>query len=298
MRLVEELNGSLDHPWRAGFVDVARVRSQPIDLLCLRELTEDLLLVIDYAERFESETVSVMKAALAIAEDRPSRRVQLVLISRRKSELWDRIGRNNKEIGAFIDSGGLDFVELSPLAEELHTREAVFKSAYEAFERHYGELRPLEAAPNLEPVAFEDALLIHMASLSLYHRELDPIGLSEETLLHWVLSRERRLWNEMVDGKGLPASLRDSPIEQAAAYLTLITLSEGITSRQDAVEHLQVCPELRGVDGPTLGQIAQIFHELYPGPAWANGVTPDLVGTYLLSESSDEFVSSVFAQID
>lgn len=298
MGIVESLNGSLDRPWRAGFLNLPHIRTTPSDLLCLRELNEDLFLVVDYAERFENEITAIMNTTLAIAADRPDRRVCLVMVSRVHSELWRRIAVDNREIGEFVGATPLDVRELSPLGDDLAIRRKVFETAYASFETHFKEERPLQSEPNLTPEDFKDVLLIHMAALSLHQGDLRPDELTQEKLLRWVLDRERRLWNEMVDGKGLPRALRGAPMEQAATYLTMVTLAEGITLRQTAIQHLENCPELNGLDAPTLGTIAEIFHELYPGPGWVNGVTPDLIGTFLLNITDDAFIGNIYANIN
>ena len=77
----------------------------------------------------------------------------------------------------------------------------------------------------------------------------------------------------------------------------MICLNEGVTSRDRVIALLGNCPRLGGVDAPTRGSIADIFHELYPGPGWVNGVTPDLVGTYLLAMTDDDFISA-YGRID
>jgi hypothetical protein len=53
-----------------------------------------------------------------------------------------------------------------------------------------------------------------------------------------------------------------------------------------------------GLPNPTLSAIADIFRELYPGPAWVNGVTPDLVGQYLLRVAEDEFLDEFDGDLD
>ena len=133
--------------------------------------------------------------------------------------------------------------------------------------------------------------MIHAAAMFASTGDLDPALTTREHILELILKRERRLWNEVIKEKGLPDGLKDQPIQQAAAYLTLVSVNEGITSKDRAAELLENCSRLVGTDAILRGDIAEIFHELYPGPGWVNGVTPDLVGAYLLAQSEDDFVT-------
>ena len=295
MRLVEILEEEPGRPWHAGFLDPTKVRSDPEALKCFRDLPGDLLFVIDYAERFEPEVRSVLKASLELADVQPPRRVRVVLISRRHSELWRQIAIKDKEIGDFMDESRFSQFEPLPLGRDKSTREAVFNDAYAAFAKHFDEDRPLEERPDLDRRGFAEALLIHMAALSLYQREVNARDISEETLLDWVLTRERRQWNLLIESREkLPPVLKGAPVEQAAAYLTLVSLGGGIRNRDQALASLKNCPLLEGLDAPTLSALAEIFHELYPGPGWVNGVTPDLIGTYLLSVTEDDFIQNLY----
>ena len=118
-------------------------------------------------------------------------------------------------------------------------------------------------------------------------------------LLGTILGRERRLWNQAVmDRSGLANTLRDAPIRQAAECLTLVSLNEGVASRDRTSALLGACPRLAGLDAATLGAIADIFHELYEREErddWARGVTPDLLGTFLLRETDDGLLRNLFS---
>lgn len=299
MDLVETLNGETGRPWNAGFLDPVKLRRDPDALSGFDRLPGDLLFVIDYAERFEPEVRTVLKASLALGREEPPRRVRVVLISRRHSDLWREMAKDDTEIRDFMGKAGFSQFEPSPLGQEKATREAVFDHAYAAFAEHFAEERPLAERPNLNQKGFEEAILIHLAALSLYRREIPAREVSEEALLNWILDRERRQWNRLIEDRAekqrLPAALAHAPVEQAAAYLTLVSLGgEGIRGPDEAVASLKKCPLLEGQPAATLLALAQIFHELYPGPAWINGVTPDLIGTYLLSVTQDSFIQHLY----
>ncbi len=133
--------------------------------------------------------------------------------------------------------------------------------------------------------------MIHAAALYFRRHDGKDGVANRDDILAAILERERRLWNQTIRArKDLPEAICDAPIEQAAAYLTLVSLNEGVANRDRTITLLGNCSRLSGLDSPTIGQIADIFHELYPGPDWVNGVTPDLIGTYLLSQSDVELM--------
>jgi len=134
--------------------------------------------------------------------------------------------------------------------------------------------------------------------LSLYRGPVKADEVSEETLLDWILVREKRHWNKMIENRGLPRTLENAPVEQAAARLTLVSLGDGIRNRDQAISNLEGCPLLKGLDAPTLAAVADIFHDLYPGPGWVNGLTPDLIGAYLLNVTDDDYIRDLYARID
>jgi hypothetical protein len=298
MQLAQVLNDKMDRPWRAGFLDMAALRADPRALLCFYHLPGDLLFVVDYAERFEAEVRAILKATLALADAGAERRIRVVLISRRESELWQSIADSDMDIGDFMAGGGFTRHEPPPLGREASAREPIFDHAYAAYEDQFGEKRPLARRPNLSGQRFEEAILIHMAPLALHQGEMDAGDVSEEALLDWVLARDRRHWDETIDNRGHSSALKRAPIQQAAAYLTLVSVGAGIRNRDEAVAGLRNCPLLSGLDGPTLSAVAEIFHDLYPGPGRVNGVTPDLVGTYLLNATDDNFIRGLYERIE
>jgi len=298
MQLTHELN-TADGNWAAGFVDLPAFRTRPELPLLFADVPRDLLLVIDYAERFREEVVAVAAATVALAEFRQDRRVRLIFVARREADLWTEIRRDDRHVGEFLDGGGMTKMALEPIAEDTAGRLAVFREAVQSFARHYGRSPPESAEePDLSAPEFADVLLTHAVALFHVLGKVPAKPLQRDDILGAIVERERRLWNETAVAKRLPAGLRGAAIQQAATYLTLISLSEGVASRMRAIALLGNCPYLAGVDAPTRGLVADIFHELYPGPGWVNGVTPDLVGTYLLAVSDDDFIIEAFGAAD
>jgi tetratricopeptide (TPR) repeat protein len=190
-------------------------------------------------------------------------------------------------------------LNLRPIAADLESRRKVFEDAFASFAKHFGKKMPVGVTPDLSAAELEDAFYIHAAALLAYRGELDrDLPVQRKQVLELIMKRERLLWNDTVVGHpDLPDALSGEPIEEAATQLTLASLNDGVT-RERAVSLLASCANLVGIDAPVLGKIADIFHLLYPGPVSVNGVTPDPVGTFFLSEAADNLVAEAAAKLD
>ena len=49
-----------------------------------------------------------------------------------------------------------------------------------------------------------------------------------------------------------------------------------------ALDLLSRCPALAGQGADTIVRLADLFHDVYPGPAWLNPIQPDLLGEALM----------------
>ena len=314
-RFAREFIRSLKHEMGdhliGGFVDTTAVSARPDDLSGFLDVRGDVLMIVDYAERFHDAVALLLHATLAMEQKlKPGfeRRIRVILISRSSTEVWDRMGSRYPQIALFRArlNGGLEICPLAPLAETREERNIAFTAAYEAFDAyfttHWTDIhsRPMpHPLPDLSDDAFKDVLLIHLAALAIWHDGAQVGDVSRDNLLGWLLSRERNAWDRLLDDRGLDATLQGPPIEQVATLLTYVSLGgEGISGRSRAVELLKACPLMDGLPNPTLSAIADIFRELYPGPAWVNGVTPDLVGQYLLRVAEDEFLDEFDGDLD
>lgn len=311
-RFVRELIRSLKADGATGdFVDPVTVSARPDDVAGFLDIRGDVVLAVDYAERFREVVALLLLTAIAMEQAHSAgqeRRIRIILISRSNTELWANLGNDYPLIGMFRArfAGAWEDRPLAPLAEAVVDRNAAFVSAYRAFDEHFVEhwpeieSRPLpDTLPDLFDDTFKDALLIHLAALALWHEGAQVGDVSRDRLLDWLLGRERRAWNQQIADRGLSRDLQGPPIEQAAALLTYVSVGgEGIGSRARATELLKACPLLNGCSAPTLSAVADIFRELYPGPAWVNGMTPDMIGQYLLRVTDDEFLDEFDDDID
>ncbi|NQW11881.1 MAG: hypothetical protein HQ481_18620 [Alphaproteobacteria bacterium] len=302
---IKQLEGENSGTVIGGFVNANTIAANPDALSGFLDVKEDVIFAVDYAERFRDVVAWLLHASIAMRnglKKNRERRIRVVLISRKQTETWDGLRVDYPMIERFLSSlaGGLETVPLSPIAEALQDRQTAFDAAFRAFDEHLrhiwreGKPTPLPSPrPDFSDTSFEDALLIHLAALAIWHEGEGIEPISRDSLLRWLLDRERRAWNRCLDDRRMDSVLKPHPIEQAAVLLTFVSLGgQGIQDRSRAIELLGTCPLLAGETPATISAIADIFRELYPGPAWVNGVTPDLLGQYLLAIADDEFLDA------
>ena len=106
---------------------------------------------------------------------------------------------------------------------------------------------------------------------------------TEDDVLGFLLARERRHWSRAAAALGLPPALRsDAVLGEAAALLTLASQQGAIATAADARAVLRTGALLGDQPAALLDRIAEIFRETYPGTGHVGGVTPDLLGDYLI----------------
>jgi hypothetical protein len=116
---------------------------------------------------------------------------------------------------------------------------------------------------------------------------------SEQELLDFAIRREQAFWDEGISEAGAPA-LRGRPIAQAAA---VATLAGRVADLQQAMQLMAHAPLLKGQPVAVLEAAAELFHRLYPGQAWLEGVQPDILGEHLIGHSleTDPALIQVFS---
>jgi hypothetical protein len=72
---------------------------------------------------------------------------------------------------------------------------------------------------------------------------------------------------------------------QAAA---VATLAGSAATRSEAIKLLRKAPLLGGQSAAVLGNVAELFHRLYPGEKWLHGIQPDLLGEHLVERAIAE----------
>ena len=261
--------------WRAGFLAIdgaAIVAGQP-----LRELELPSLVVLDYAELKRPELRELLLQALSRADGPP---IRLVALARSRGDWWLDLARSGQGIGDFVVGPATSTKTLPPLAGTEEERRHGFEHAAQAFAAKLD----LEAPPTPDDLGeehYERALFIHLAALSGVLG--NEVG-SRRDLLDFALRREQRFWDEGMVSAGLE-ELCGRPVAQAAA---LVTLGGSVASREAAIELIAKTPLLAGQPAAATAAVAEMFHRLYPGERWLEGVQPDLLGEHLIYRVGQE----------
>jgi hypothetical protein len=248
-------------------MDAAAIRAgQP-----LHELNLPTLIVLDYAELKRAELRELIGQALSRSSGSP---IRLIALARSAGDWWLDLARSDRGIGDFIVGPAAAVTTLTPLAESEAERRRAFEHAAAAFATRL-ELKPPPIADNLAEQHFERALFIHLAALS---GVLGQKTESRRDLLDFALRREQRFWDEGMASVGLD-QFRGRPVAEAAA---LLTLGGSIDDRETAIELVSKAPLLAGQTAAANSAVAELFHGLYPGERWLEGVQPDLLGEHLI----------------
>jgi hypothetical protein len=262
--------------WRSGFLHRGQ-ESQAIAALSVREPT---MIVVDYAETRRRELCALLAWALNRDSGQPAR---VVALARRQGDWWQDLATESAAIGAFIRGPAATALALRPLANAVSERATVLEAAAAVFASRLGRNVPaqLDSQADLSAEHFELVLLLHLAALALV---LGTSLRDDSELLDFALDRERGIWNSAIEAAGLPG-MRGPAVQQAAA---LVTLAGKLDTREDAITLLSRAPALGGQPATAVSAIADLFHTLYPGDGYIEGVQPDLLGEQLLRRQLPE----------
>jgi hypothetical protein len=100
----------------------------------------------------------------------------------------------------------------------------------------------------------------------------------DQSILDYVLRRERRFWSFQTEANALLTGLEDG----LAQAMAVITLGGGAIDRRHARDILREIPLLRDHSEIELRGIATILHETYPGQKWIEPILPDLLGEHFI----------------
>ncbi|WP_328990212.1 hypothetical protein OG394_28635 [Kribbella sp. NBC_01245] len=258
--------------WYAGFLVApnGRPESWPIDLA---RRQGDLLVVIDYAETRRQDVVDLLAEAVKGRQGR----VRLVLLARARGEWWDEICRTHGTVGDLLTGPATTVNRLGPLVPQPADRPEVVAAAAQRFAELVGT-EPTPTDQSFAAADFERVLFLHLAALQAAMGGGDE---SAQGLLDAALRREQALWDDGARAISVPW-LIGRPLRQAAA---LVTLAGQVSTSTQAVELLRNCPLLADQPNAVLDDVAELFHRLYPGPNWLEGVQPDLVGEHLVAQA-------------
>lgn len=279
-----------DNAWFAGFVNIKAFLDHAEADEFLAEFSSPLFIVVDYAERNEAVVTRLLKLSRVRAQSDQKLVTRIVLLSRKRSELWTQLFEHDAEL-AQLDSNALADVPLLPIPAEQNVDE-IFDAAYRCFCTHLKK-DPETFDPDLSGLLRggqgADIGLVHMAALVA---ALDPDEMrvgknyrpTEEKVLDFLLARERRHWVKTAEARGFPAGLGHIDVLRDAATLITFTAQEAsIESAEHARNILRKSTLLEGCNEPELHLVTNLFRDLYPGDGHVNGVTPDLLGAYLVS---------------
>lgn len=280
-----------DNAWFAGFVNIKAFLDHDEADEFLAEFGSPLFIVVDYAERNEAVVTRLLKLSRVRAQSMQKLVTRIVLLSRKRSELWTQLFEQDAEL-AQLDSNALADVPLPPIPAEQNVDD-LFDTAYRCFCTRLKK-EPEVLDPDLSSLLQEgqgaDIGLVHMAALvaALAPDEM-RVGKNyrptEEKVLEFLLARERRHWVKTAEARGFSAGLGHIDVlRDAATLITFMAQEASIESAEHARNILRKSTLLEGCSEPELQLVTNLFRDLYPGDGHVNGVTPDLLGAYLVSK--------------
>ena len=157
--------------------------------------------------------------------------------------------------------------------------ESSFLSLVESYAKKLGLEVSKPGEVDLRAGHFAYALFLHIAGLAAAVG--DPAK-EEETLLSFVLKRERRNWRANLDGEQLAG---DVDVATVGQVLTLVTLAGGVSGTAEARRLLERAPKLAGLAPPKRDRLIDLLHRLYPGERYLEPIRPDLLGEHLVDQA-------------
>lgn len=288
-RICADLAGG-DDSWRAGFADPGRTRDASLP-------QAPLFAVFDYAEH-APDLIGAYIARLQRHQERRELRapVRVLLIARSLGAWW-----HDRLLGQVEDTAmlGGEMVKLEADRFTLETRLQHARVAFEAFSA--GLDQPSEFPDGLDAYAasLDRPLAIHIAALLAAGGDrsfLDQPGpAAQDNLLGELLHRESRRWRRY----GRTPDGNDSDFltfEAGKEALAIATLTAPTLSHFRDL--LQVSATFAGTDSERRTTIAEVLHDLYPGPprpiepdgapeTRLAPVEPDLLAAYLLATTRE-----------
>jgi len=290
VELCAHLNGySTGNHWIAGFVKVERFQDDLEAYDVLFATSKPLLIVLDYAERQSAIVTELLRRSRQRGLDNPRTTTRIVLVARRRSEVWEQIFRHDEELSK-LKRSSLEDMHLCAVTEA-HDIDEVFRAAFADFSAHFGtQHATLEIDFSLltKGGANPDIGIVHMLALLavLAPHELDRRTNSRPTqdqVLDFLLDREKRHWVKAARGLNLPAELcQENVLLEVTSLLTLASQQGAIVDAAEARGVLRLGRLLGGQTEALLDRLVTVFRETYPGLGYVNGVTPDLLGDYLI----------------
>ena len=303
--------------WQAGFLQ----NIEQSDNTPSSGDASSLLLVVDYAEARPEVVTEVIKIAFRTAENPERRRVRIVFLARRPSQLPStRQGSNewvdtlrpqdskDEDINLILDKAST--ITLND--EELSNRERkeLFDAAYRSFTEPRGSLPASDVLEQLNDPLYSQPLLVTVDAL--LNARLLPNSrnsCSPGELFEEVLRHEERYWAEhwpsnltintnrdqqraaAANSADTRGNLNRKLARQAVAAATLADIQD----EEDAIGLLNLLPANPGTNTKDL---ARWLRDCYPPHTdgnnhpslWCEHLEPDRIGEHLVASAADDLV--------
>lgn len=274
--LMEICRGLRGDGWRTGFLRENAVFTDARRLGGRLAGPGNGLIVVDYAELRTKELNELCRLMLEFdALDR----VRLVLLARNArgwlNELADDGGAAAQVLGV---AGRAEPIRLSPAAPVKRAARQRDRSSFVmAAAKAFGTVEGLDAAEAGRRLA---------DGLDLTRPEFDRVLLLLAEVWRAVFAPDdsgRDPWMAVLRRERAYLAKLDLPVKPKAIMQALawVCANGGAATRREAVDLLAGCEALYGCGGDTVRRVAELFHDLYPGPQWLDTVQPDLLASAL-----------------
>jgi tetratricopeptide (TPR) repeat protein len=232
-----------------------------------------LLVVIDYADRWQLDTLTRLLSSLPL--DYPSQRVRVLLIARPGNTLM-------KSLRSKLSRGVIDLVEPLPLADFEADRHEEFDHAAKAFAAELAVADGLPDPPSdLDSGPYGPILDLHMSALAAVcaHRE-GTSPPSHANLSDYLLDHERKCWGDYSD-----------ITEQAIVVATLF----GPVGDRPSAHRLLTRAALADGDAAAEALLIRLAQLHPPAAAPAPGVATDLLVPLRPDRLGEDFIAQCLA---
>lgn len=268
--------------WLAGFLQMAEDGGPRPDYTTL-STSQNLLIVVDYAETRRSEVIPLLKALNA----REDGKCRVVLLARGSEDWWRELKSAPDGVGDLLSGPATSWHVLSAVAPGVEERRESFNTARSHFLKVLGGSGNAERNPlDLEAECFNQVLLLQMVALA----DLSGVSVKGDSgILEFILSRERRFWVNAFQARQLdPVLLRG-----AGQFMAATTLGGGVESETEALGVMERIPEFCDQPRAIRGSLALLFHGLYGGNKWIDPLQPDLLAEQLVQEEYCEVIEEI-----
>lgn len=275
--LIEVCHQLRQSGWRAGLLREDAVFSDTQRLTVQLMKPGDGLIVVDYAEGRRKELDALCRMIL---EHGAIERTRLVLLARNAGEWLNDLLDDHGPVGQILsDAGCADPIRLAPAAPVKRSRRqqdraAVIIAAGNAFGEATGSAgkplgQELAAKINLDNPDFDRILLL----LAEVWRGMFATKYNHRDVWAAILYREQRYFSKFNIG------IKPREIMKTLRW---VCVNDGAATRREAVDLLRQRDALYGYHIDSIAQMAELFHQLYPGPKWLNPIQPDLLASALM----------------